>query len=80
MPAASDSVTFQNQAVNHEQHEILFADAMTMGSTQVISAGQKEYTEVNLVPGKYFAVCLLRDPKTGKLHADMGILSTFTVE
>lgn len=43
------------------------------------SPGQTAYVRLNLKPGRYLAVCLMPDPKTGKPHTALGMLSTLTV-
>jgi hypothetical protein len=43
------------------------------------SPGQTAYVRVDLKPGRYLAVCLFPDPKTGKPHTALGMLSTLTV-
>jgi hypothetical protein len=43
------------------------------------SPGQTAYVHLDLGPGRYLLVCLMPDPKTGKPHTALGMLSTLTV-
>jgi hypothetical protein len=43
------------------------------------SPGQTAYVRLDLGPGRYLAICLMPDPKTGKPHTALGMLSTLTV-
>lgn len=44
-----------------------------------LSAGQEAYLPVTLRDGTYVLFCLVRDPKTRKLHADLGMVRTVQV-
>lgn len=43
------------------------------------SPGQTAWVRVHLKPGRYLAICLFPDPKTGKPHTALGMMSTVTV-
>jgi hypothetical protein len=44
-----------------------------------MSPGETSYVHVHLAPGKYLAICLFPDSKTGKPHTALGMMSTVTV-
>jgi hypothetical protein len=41
--------------------------------------GWVSYMTVDLAPGRYLALCLIGDPKSGKLHSELGMVGRFTV-
>jgi hypothetical protein len=45
----------------------------------VLGPRRTAYVHVNLRPGRYVALCLINDPKSGRLHADLGMMRTFDV-
>jgi hypothetical protein len=45
----------------------------------VLGPKRTAYVRVNLPPGRYVALCLIDDPKLGRLHADLGMMRTFDV-
>jgi hypothetical protein len=44
-----------------------------------VTPGETNYVREHLAPGHYYAVCLMPDPKTGKPHTALGMVSDFTV-
>jgi hypothetical protein len=44
----------------------------------VLGPKRTAYVRLDLAPGRYVALCLIGDPK-GRLHADLGMISTFDV-
>jgi hypothetical protein len=44
----------------------------------VLGPKRTAYVRVDLAPGRYVALCLIREPK-GRLHADLGMIGTFDV-
>jgi hypothetical protein len=44
----------------------------------VLGPKRTAYVRVDLAPGRYVALCLIHEPK-GRLHADLGMISTFDV-
>ena len=44
-----------------------------------LSPGETAWTEVDLAPGTYVALCFVFDPATGMPHAAMGMVAVFTV-
>ena len=53
-----------------------FTDAGGMGALAPNTSG---WVEVDLTAGNYMALCFVPDPRTGKAHAMLGMLTTFTV-
>lgn len=53
-----------------------FTDAGGMGA---LAPGLSAWVKLNLVPGKYVALCFVPDPTTGKPHFALGMITTFTV-
>jgi hypothetical protein len=53
-----------------------FADA---GFVQLLSTGQSLWTEFDLAPGTYVALCFFPDEQTGAPHAALGMVTIFTV-
>lgn len=49
------------------------------GGAQAISSHGSEIITMNLDAGSYVAVCCLRDPQTGKSHAEFGMIQEFTI-
>lgn len=49
-----------------------------MASTDVLSAGQSTWIEVDLQPGQYLGACFLSGPGDTPLHAAMGMYKIFT--
>jgi hypothetical protein len=45
----------------------------------VLGPKRTAYVRLDLPPGRYVALCLIDDPKTGRLHADLGMIRTFDV-
>jgi hypothetical protein len=45
----------------------------------VLGPRRSAYVRLHLRPGRYVALCLIDDPKSGRLHADLGMISTFDV-
>jgi hypothetical protein len=45
----------------------------------VLGPRRTAYVRMDLPPGRYVALCLIGDPKSGRLHADLGMIGTFDV-
>ena len=45
----------------------------------VLGPKRTAYVRVDLRPGRYVALCLIDDPTTGRLHADLRMIRTFDV-
>jgi hypothetical protein len=45
----------------------------------VLGPKRTAYVPVDLEPGRYVALCLIDEPKSGRLHADLGMIRTFRV-
>jgi hypothetical protein len=45
----------------------------------VLGPHRTAYVRVDLLPGRYVALCLIDDPRSGRLHADLGMIRTFEV-
>jgi hypothetical protein len=45
----------------------------------VLGPKRTAYVRLDLPPGRYVALCLIDDPKSGRLHADLGMIRTFDV-
>lgn len=50
-----------------------------LGGVQVMSAGRTGWTEIDLGPGHYAAICAMPDDGTGLEHLALGMIHTFTV-
>ena len=50
-----------------------------VGGAGGVEPGADTYVDLDLAPGDYVAMCFLPDPATGKRHAELGMVSTFTV-
>lgn len=55
------------------------ADIEPVGGLGWLSPGATAWTEVDLEPGTYAAVCFVFDPETGMPHLMLGMVGTFTV-
>ncbi|MBA2759592.1 MAG: hypothetical protein H0U38_07860 [Chloroflexia bacterium] len=55
------------------------ADIEPVGGLGWLSPGATAWTEVDLEPGTYAAVCFVFDPETGMPHLMLGMVDTFTV-
>jgi hypothetical protein len=56
------------------------ADPFTLAAgLPPIEPKRTEYLNLKLASGKYVAVCFVTDPKTGKPHAELGMLAPFTI-
>ncbi len=53
-----------------------FEDAGGIGA---LSPGVSGWAVLDLQPGSYVALCFVPDPKTGKAHVDLGMVTPFTV-
>jgi hypothetical protein len=49
------------------------------GGMGALAPGTSGWTYVNLQPGNYIAICFVPDPKTGKPHFELGMVTSFTV-
>jgi hypothetical protein len=49
------------------------------GGIGALAPGTSGWTYVNLQPGNYIAICFVPDPKTGKPHFELGMVTPFTV-
>jgi hypothetical protein len=56
-----------------------FDDFEPVGGIGWLSPGVTAWTEVDLVPGTYVALCFVFDPGTGMPHVAMGMVGVFTV-
>jgi hypothetical protein len=56
-----------------------FDDFEPVGGIGWLSPGVTAWTEVDLVPGTYGALCFVFDPETGMPHVAMGMVGVFTV-
>jgi hypothetical protein len=56
-----------------------FGDFEPVGGIGWLSPGVTAWTEVDLEPGTYVALCFVFDPETGMTHAAMGMVAVFTV-
>lgn len=56
-----------------------FADVDPVGGLGWLSAGATAWTEINLQPGYYGAICFVFDPETGMPHLMLGMADVFTV-
>jgi hypothetical protein len=56
-----------------------FADFEPAGGIGWLSPGLTAWTEVDLTPGTYVALCFVYDPATGLPHVAMGMVAVFTV-
>jgi outer membrane protein assembly factor BamE (lipoprotein component of BamABCDE complex) len=54
-----------------------FTDA---GGMAALAPGFSAWVKLNLVPGKYVALCFVPDPTTGKPHFALGMITWFTVQ
>lgn len=55
------------------------SDLVPVGGMGWLSPGATAWTEVDLEPGHYIALCFVFDPGTGMPHAMMGMVDVFTV-
>ena len=56
-----------------------FADFEPVGGLGWLSPGLTAWTEVDLSPATYVALCFVYDPETGLPHVAMGMVAVFTV-
>jgi len=56
-----------------------FGDFEPVGGIGWLSPGETAWTEVDLAPGTYIALCFVPDPETFVPHAAMGMVAVFTV-
>jgi hypothetical protein len=56
-----------------------FGDFEPVGGMGWLSPGLTAWTEVDLEPGTYVALCFVYDPETGLPHVAMGMVAVFTV-
>lgn len=56
-----------------------FGDLEPVGGMGWLSPGMTAWTEVDLTPGTYVALCFVFDPETGLPHVAMGMVAVFTV-
>ena len=56
-----------------------FGDFEPVGGIGWLSPGVTAWTEVDLKPGTYVALCFVFDPETGMPHVAMGMVGVFTV-
>ncbi len=54
-------------------------DIEPVGGVGWLSSGLTTWTEVDLSPGTYVALCFVFDPETGMPHVAMGMVDVFTV-
>jgi LPXTG-motif cell wall-anchored protein len=51
----------------------------SLGGMQALNPGKSGWVTVNLQPGTYVAICEVPDSRTGKSHAELGMVYQFTV-
>ncbi len=51
-----------------------------IGGISRLGPGQVVQLELDLEPGRYVALCLIRDPVTGRMHIELGMARIITVE
>lgn len=56
------------------------ADITAAGGVGWLSPGMSAWTEVDLQPGHYIALCFVFDPETGMPHAMLGMVDVFVVD
>jgi hypothetical protein len=54
-------------------------DLLGIGGLGWLTPGATAWTEVDLEPGTYFALCYVFDPETGQPHVANGMVDVFTV-
>lgn len=69
----ADVVTFLQGGFRGEQ-PLAF-----VGGAGGVEPGADTYVDLDLEPGTYVAMCFLPDAATGKRHAELGMVTTFTV-
>ncbi len=57
-----------------------FADLEQVGGLGWLSPGATAWTEVDLSPGTYVALCFVPDPETMMPHVAMGMIAVFTID
>lgn len=57
-----------------------YADIEPAGGIGWLSPGATAWTEVDLEPGNYAAVCFVFDPETGMPHIMLGMVDVFIIE
>ncbi len=50
------------------------------GGLGALAPGTSGWVNLDLKPGTYVALCFVPDPKTGKAHAELGMVTPFTVQ
>lgn len=50
-----------------------------VGGAGGVEPGADTFVDLDLDPGEYVAICFLPDAASGKVHAELGMVSTFTV-
>lgn len=57
-----------------------FGDLEQVGGIGWLTPGTTAWTEIDLAPGTYVALCFVPDPETFMPHVAMGMVAVFTVE
>lgn len=52
----------------------------SVGGMQALQAGESGWAVVDFQPGNYVALCAVPDPASGKAHAELGMITPFTVK
>lgn len=50
------------------------------GGMQALASGLRGWIVLDLEPGDYLAICFVPDPASGKPHAELGMVASFSVE
>jgi hypothetical protein len=51
-----------------------------VGGAGALAQGSSAWLKTNLEPGNYVAVCFVPDPASGKAHAELGMITPFSVQ
>jgi hypothetical protein len=56
------------------------APSTRVGGVSRIGPGREVYLDVSLTIGRYAAICLIPDPASGRMHAEMGMVREVVVK
>lgn len=85
----SHEITLVRIERGHTQSEVL--DLIVAGATEppkwasivellgVLDPGKTAYVRLDLRPGRYVALCLINEPGSPEVHAQLGMIDTFDV-
>lgn len=51
-----------------------------VGGAGALAPGSSAWLKISLEPGNYVAVCFVPDPASGKAHAELGMITAFSVQ